>query len=74
MTEQRSEPLANHSLFARLLKGWRAITYQLVGPKMNRRVAYFDPARITDPRAWLEKHLELLQLYEDNPLQPGRTL
>jgi hypothetical protein len=61
--ELKQEP--NRSLFARLLKDWRAVTYQLVGPKMKRRVAYFDPTRITDPKAWLEEYLEPLKLFED---------
>jgi hypothetical protein len=39
------------------LPGFDLITYQLDGPKMTRRTAYFDRKLITDPRAWLEAHL-----------------
>jgi hypothetical protein len=38
-----------------LLKHWQAVTYELAGPKQKQRVGYFDPALITDPRAWLER-------------------
>jgi putative DNA primase/helicase len=34
-----------------------SITYQLKGPKMNQRLAFFDLNIIPDPRAWLESKL-----------------
>jgi Bifunctional DNA primase/polymerase, N-terminal/Primase C terminal 2 (PriCT-2) len=39
------------------LPGFDLITYQLVGPKMTRRTAYFDRKIIPDPGAWLEARL-----------------
>jgi len=39
------------------LPGFVEVRYQLVGPKMKRRIGYFDPAVISDPRAWLEARL-----------------
>jgi putative DNA primase/helicase len=39
------------------LPGFEPVEYQLVWPKMNKRVAYFDRAIISDPRAWLEARL-----------------
>jgi hypothetical protein len=39
------------------LPGFDLITYQLDGPKMKRRTAYFDRKMISDPRAWLEARL-----------------
>jgi hypothetical protein len=39
------------------LPGFDLITYQLDGPKMTRRTAYFDGKIIPDPRAWLEARL-----------------
>jgi hypothetical protein len=39
------------------LPGFDLITYQLDGPKMTRRTAYFDQNIIPVPRAWLEARL-----------------
>jgi hypothetical protein len=39
------------------LPGFDLIIYQLVGPKMTRRTAYFDRKIIPDPHAWLEARL-----------------
>jgi putative DNA primase/helicase len=39
------------------LPGFEQIEYQLVGPKMNKRVGYFNRAIIPDPRAWLEANI-----------------
>jgi hypothetical protein len=39
------------------LPGFDMITYQLDGPSMRRRTAYFDRKLIPDPRAWLEARL-----------------
>jgi hypothetical protein len=39
------------------LPGFDLITYQLDGPKMTRRTAYFDRKIIPDPGAWLEARL-----------------
>jgi hypothetical protein len=39
------------------LPGFDRITYQLDGPKMARRTAYFDRKMIPDPRTWLEARL-----------------
>jgi putative DNA primase/helicase len=39
------------------LPGFERVEYQLAGPKMNRRVGYFDRERIPEPRAWLEARL-----------------
>jgi hypothetical protein len=39
------------------LPGFTQIEYQLVGPKMNKRIGHFDLTRIPDPRAWLEAKL-----------------
>jgi putative DNA primase/helicase len=39
------------------LPGFEPVHYQLAGPKMNRRLAYFDRRIIADPRAWLRKRL-----------------
>jgi hypothetical protein len=33
-----------------VLPGFVEVTYKLVGPKMKRRIAYFDPNLIKDPR------------------------
>src|SRR5262249_58808263 len=33
------------------------VEYQLAGPKMKKRVGYFDLARIPAPREWLETRL-----------------
>ena len=40
-----------------LLPGFEPVEYQLVGPKMNKRIGYFDLALIPDPRAWLEANI-----------------
>jgi hypothetical protein len=53
------------SLFARLLRGWRPVTYQLAGAKMKPRVAYFDPTCVADPRLWLEQRFGPLELFMD---------
>jgi putative DNA primase/helicase len=39
------------------LPGFERVEYQLVGPKMNKRVGYFDLALIHDPHAWLTQRL-----------------
>jgi putative DNA primase/helicase len=39
------------------LPGFEQVEYQLAGPKMNKRVGYFDRAIIPDPRAWLAARL-----------------
>jgi putative DNA primase/helicase len=67
MTKLRPELWANEKAAYRCIKhgvpklpGFVAITYQLKGPKMNQRVAYFDQQVIPDPRAWLEQRLGAL--------------
>jgi putative DNA primase/helicase len=40
-----------------MLPGFEQIEYQLVGPKKNKRIGYFDRERIEDPRAWLETNI-----------------
>src|SRR5262249_33536690 len=42
------------------LPGFEQVEYQLAGPKMNKRVGYFDRTLIHDPRAWLEAKLGAL--------------
>jgi putative DNA primase/helicase len=44
------------------LPGFETVTYQLEGPKMNRRLAYFDRTLIPDPEAWLCERLGPLHL------------
>jgi hypothetical protein len=39
------------------LPGFQRFAYQLNGPKLKSRVAYFDPGIIPDPRRWLELRL-----------------
>jgi hypothetical protein len=39
------------------LPSFDQVEYQLVGPKLNKRIGYFDLTRIPDPRAWLEARL-----------------
>jgi putative DNA primase/helicase len=39
------------------LPGFEQVEYQLAGPKMKKRVGYFDRNVIPDPRAWLEARL-----------------
>jgi putative DNA primase/helicase len=39
------------------LPGFVQVEYQLAGPKMNKRVGYFDRSIVPDPRAWLEARL-----------------
>jgi len=39
------------------LPGFEPVEYQLVGPKMNQRIGYFNRAIIPDPRAWLEANI-----------------
>ena len=46
------------------LPGFVEVTYQLSGPKMKRRSAWFDLDLIPDPRGWLEARLGPLALYE----------
>ena len=64
MTRVRPELWANDKAAYRTvnqgvpqLPGFEAITYQLKGPKMNQRVAFFDRNVIHDPRASLEQQL-----------------
>jgi hypothetical protein len=42
------------------LPGFEPIEYQLAGPKMNKRVGYFDLTVIPDPQAWLKAQLGAL--------------
>jgi hypothetical protein len=58
----------------KLIAGWRPITYQLPGPKMNQRYGYFDPAVIPDPRAWLEARLGQLKVFADGGPKYGEAL
>ena len=58
----------------KLIAGWRPVTYQLEGPKMNQRVGYFDPAVIPDPRAWLEARLGRLKVFADGGPTLGEAL
>jgi putative DNA primase/helicase len=58
---------SNHSAAERTLKngvpklpGFERVDYQLDGPKMNKRVAYFDRRLIPDPVAWLTERLGTL--------------
>ena len=44
-----------------VLPGFTEIIYQLDGPKMNRRTAYFDLSLIPEPRRWLEERLGALK-------------
>ena len=39
------------------LPGFEQVEYQLVGPKMNKRIGYFNLDLIPDPRAWLEARI-----------------
>jgi putative DNA primase/helicase len=39
------------------LPGFVPVTYQLVGPKMKRRLGHFHLAAIPDPKAWLTERL-----------------
>ena len=39
------------------MPGFVPITYQLKGPKMKQRLAYFDLNVIPNPRAWLEANI-----------------
>jgi putative DNA primase/helicase len=39
------------------LPGFEQVEYQFVGPKMKKRIGYFDLSVIPDPRAWLEARL-----------------
>jgi putative DNA primase/helicase len=39
------------------LPGFEQVEYQLAGPNMKKRVGFFDPTLIPDPRAWLETRL-----------------
>jgi putative DNA primase/helicase len=40
-----------------ILPGFEQVEYQLAGPKMNKRIGYFNLTIIPDPHAWLEKQL-----------------
>jgi len=51
--------------FGQLIADWQTITYQLIGPKMNRRVGYFDRGRIPDPKAWLKQRIGPLKVYSE---------
>jgi len=44
------------------LPGFEPVTYQLVGPKMNRRIGHFDRSLIPNPAAWLEQRLGPLRI------------
>ena len=35
------------------LPGFEQVAYQLKGPKMKRRLGYFDRTVIADPKGWL---------------------
>ena len=39
------------------LPGFERVEYQLVGPKMNKRIGFFDTQIIPNPRAWLSTRL-----------------
>ena len=39
------------------LPGFKQVNYQLQGPKMKSRSAYFDLKIIPNPRTWLEQRL-----------------
>jgi hypothetical protein len=39
------------------LPGFERVEYQLAGPKMKKRIGYFDPRLIPDPHAWLTQRL-----------------
>jgi putative DNA primase/helicase len=39
------------------LPGFERVEYQLAGPKMKKRVGFFDPMLIPDPREWLSTRL-----------------
>jgi hypothetical protein len=39
------------------LPGFEPVEYQLAGPKMKKRVGYFDLTIIPDPQAWLKEKL-----------------
>jgi putative DNA primase/helicase len=60
--------------FEKLIAGWRPVTYQLAGPKMNQRYGYFDPAVIPDPRTWLEARLGQLKVFADGGPTFGEVL
>ena len=50
--------------YQRLCPHVRKVSYQLAGPKMNRREAFFDPGALPDPRSWLETRLGPLAFFE----------
>jgi hypothetical protein len=67
MTRVRPELWPNRKAATRTLKqgvpslpGFVPVHYQLVGAKMKRRLGYFDPALISDPRTWLREQLGAL--------------
>ena len=60
LDQMKKEPV-----FGKLIADWRIITYQLVGPKMNLRVGYFDCGRISDPKVWLGQRLGPLKVYRE---------
>lgn len=47
-----------------LIARWQPVTYQLAGPKMKPRSARFDRARISDPKAWLERRIGPLKSFD----------
>jgi hypothetical protein len=57
--DARGKPDALRTLIA----GWQPITYQPSGAKQKRRVGYFGPAVVPDPRAWLETKLGRPRVY-----------
>jgi Bifunctional DNA primase/polymerase, N-terminal/Primase C terminal 2 (PriCT-2) len=55
---------AKKSLFRKIIAHWQRVTYQPMGPKMNKRTGYFDPARVPDPKVWLESRLGPLKVFK----------
>ena len=60
LEELRKEPTL--AALRTLVASWQPVTYQLVGPNMKQRVAYFDLTRVPDPKRWLTKHLGPLKV------------
>jgi putative DNA primase/helicase len=60
LEELRKEP--NLAALRQIIASWQPVTYQLAGPKMKQRVAYFDLIHIPDPKKWLTKHLGSLKV------------
>jgi hypothetical protein len=67
LDQMRKEPLVG-----KLIADWRIITYQLIGPKMNSRVGYFDHG-IPDPKVWLEQRLGPLKIYREGGPEFGEA-